>query len=369
MSRRRERTLATSSAGGATPLARPALALARWRRPLLLAGVLLLLAAVPFLDVQTPLFARSLARPGTLQLLALCLTFGAVALSYDLLFGFTGLLSFGHALYFAMGVYLTDIAISRWHWGLGPAILFTLVVALLVALGVGSVSLRVSGIAFAMVTLAFAQAGSILAHNNPRGLTGGEEGLGLDASRLPDLLVGVVNTRNLYWIALAYLIVTVLVSWWLVGSRPGRVWQAIRENERRVEVMGLRPFGYKLLAFAVGSELAALGGVVYLLAVGGATPGVTTGDLSLALLIMVVLGGAGTLWGAVAGGAVYEYLDQRLVDLSSSGAIASLPPVLRAPLSEPLFILGALFVVIVFFFPGGIAGAVGRVRLPRKAVE
>jgi branched-chain amino acid transport system permease protein len=358
-----------SATAGATPLSRPALAFARWRRPALLVLLLALFAAAPFLDVQTPLFARSLARPGTLQLLGICLTFGGIALSYDLLFGFTGLLSFGHALYFAIGVYITDIAVTRWHWGLGPAIGLALVLALVVALLVGSVALRVSGIAFAMVTLAFAQAGSILAHNNPHGLTGGEEGLGLDASRLPDLLVGVVNTRNLYWIALAYLLGTVLLSWWLVNSRPGRVWQAIRENERRVEVMGLRPFGYKLFAFAVGSVLATLGGVVYLLLVGGATPLVTTGDLSLALLIMVVLGGAGTLWGAVAGGVLYEYLDQRLVDLSSSGAIASLPPVIRAPLSEPLFILGALFVILVFFVPGGIAGAVSRVRLPRKAVE
>lgn len=355
----------------AAPTARAAsrrLALARRPAPVLLSLAVILAVAIPFLDVETPLFARSLARPGTLQLLGICLTFGAVALSYDLLFGFTGLLSFGHALYFAIGVYLTDIAITRWHWGLGPAVLLTLVCALVVALVVGSVSLRVSGIAFAMVTLAFAQAGSILAHKNPGGLTGGEEGLGLDATHLPDLLIGVVNTRNLYWLALAYLLLTALVSWWLVNSRPGRVWQAIRENERRVEVMGLRPFGYKLIAFTTGSVLAALGGVVYLLLVGGATPGVTTGDLSLALLIMVVLGGAGTLWGAVAGGILYEYLDQRLVDLSSSGAIASLPPVLRVPLGEPLFILGALFVLLVFFFPGGIAGAFRRVRLPRRSV-
>ncbi len=337
-------------------------ALARWRKPALLAALLLLFVVVPFLDIQTPLFARSLARPGTLQLLGICLTFGALALSYDLLFGFTGLLSFGHALYFAMGVYGTDIAVTRWHWGLGAAVLVTLLASLVVAMVVGSVSLRVSGIAFAMVTLAFAQAGSILAHKNPGGLTGGEEGLGLDASHLPDLLVGVINTKNLYWIALAYLVLTVAVSWWLVNSRPGRVWQAIRENERRVEVMGIRPFGYKLLAFVTGSLLATLGGVVYLLLVGGATPGVTTGDLSLALLIMVVLGGAGTLGGAVAGGILYQYLDQRLVDLSSSGTISSLPPVIRAPLSEPLFILGALFVALVFFFPGGIAGAVSRLR-------
>ena len=328
------------------------------------AGALVVLAvAIPFIDVQVPvLFAHELDRPGTLQVLGICLTFGAIALSYDLLFGFTGLLSFGHALYFAMGVYLADIALTRWHWALLPALAVTLLASLVVAVVLGTVSLRVSGIAFAMVTLAFAQAGAILADKNPGGVTGGEEGLGLDVSHLPDALVGVINTRNLYWIALAYLLLTVAVSWWLTSSRPGRVWQAIRENERRVEVMGLRPFGYKLFAFVVGSVLATLGGIVYLLLVGGATPGVTSGNLSLALLIMVVLGGAGTLWGAVAGGILYEFLDQRLVALAGSDAVASLPAWARAALGEPLFILGALFIVLVFFFPGGLAGARGRLR-------
>ena len=334
----------------------------------ILSALLLVLAAAPFLDVEIPgLFARSLARPGTLQLLALCMTFGAVALSYDLLFGITGLLSFGHALWFGMGVYLTDIALTRWHWGLGAAVLFALGAALVAALALGAVALRVTGIAFAMVTLAFAQAGSILVHKNPGGITGGEEGLGLDVSHLPDLLIGVINTRNLYWIALAYLLLAAAVSWWLVGSRPGRVWQAVRENERRVEVMGLRPYTFKLFVFAVSALLAALGGAVYMLLVGGASPGVTTGSLSLALLVMVVLGGAGTLWGAIVGGALYQYLDQRLLALASSDAVTGLPAWLRAPLGEPLFILGALFIALVLFFPGGIAGAVTRVRLPRRA--
>lgn len=333
----------------------------------LAAALVALAAAVPFLDVQVPiLFAHELDRPGTLQLLGICLTFGAIALSYDLLFGYTGLLSFGHALYFALGVYGADIALTRWHWALLPAVGVTLAASLVLAAALGSVSLRVGGIAFAMVTLAFAQAGSILASKNPGGITGGEEGLGLDVSHLPDTLVGVVNTRNLYWLALGYLLLTALISWWLTSSRPGRVWQAIRENERRVEVMGLRPFGYKLMAFVTGSVLATLGGIVYLLLVGGATPGVTSGNLSLTLLIMVVLGGAGTLWGAIAGGILYEFLDQRLVALAGSDAVAGLPGWLRAALGEPLFILGALFIVLVFFFPGGLAGVARRLRTARR---
>jgi branched-chain amino acid transport system permease protein len=319
-------------------------------------AVLVVLALLPFLEVPVPgLFNVPLNRPGSMQLLALCLTFAGAALSYNLLFGYTGLLSFGHALYFSTGVYVTCIAMTRWHWSFIAALALTALVGILLPLALGAIALRVSGIAFAMVTLAFAQAGSILVYKNPGQLTGGEEGLGLDVSKLPDGLVGIVNTANLYWIALAYAVITFALCWWAVGSRPGRVWQAIRENEKRVEVMGLRPYTFKLLAFTAGGFLATVGGVVYLLLIGGATPGVTTAGFSLTLLLMVVLGGAGTLWGPAIGGFLYEYLDFRLTKLSSSGAVDALPGFLRAPLSEPLFILGALFIVLVLFFPGGLA--------------
>jgi branched-chain amino acid transport system permease protein len=327
-------------------------------------AVFAVLAAIPFADIEIPgLFSGLLSQPGTLQLLALCATFAGVALSYNLLFGYTGLLSFGHALYFSVGIYLTDILLTRYHWALLPALAATFAAGIVLPLILGAISLRVGGIAFAMVTLAFAQAGSILVYANPGRLTGGEEGLGMDVTNIPDFLIGVINTQHLYWIALAYLLVTFLVCWWAVNSRPGRVWQAIRENERRVEVMGLNPFVFKLLAFALSGFLATIGGIVYLLLLGGATPGVTTANLSLALLLMVVLGGASSLWGPALGGALYEYLDFRLLKLSSSNEIHGLPGWLRAPLSEPLFILGVLFILLVFFFPGGIAGIASRVRL------
>ena len=333
------------------------------RRWLPVAGVVLVLAALPFVELPVPgVFSGPINRPGTMQLLALCLTFAGVAASYNLVFGYTGLLSFGHALYFATGVYATDIAMTRWHWAPAAAIGLALVLGAILPLLLGAVALRVGGIAFAMVTLAFAQAGSILVYKNPGRLTGGEEGLGLDVSRLPDFLVGVRNTPNLYWIALAYLLLVIAVSWWAVNSRPGRVWQAVRENERRVEVMGLRPYAFKLMAFTLSGFLTTLGGVVYLLLVGGGSPGVTTTNLSLALLLMVVLGGVGTLWGPALGGFLYEYLDYRLVKLSGSDQIAALPGVLKAPLSEPLFILGVLFILLVFFFPGGLAGMARRLR-------
>lgn len=335
----------------------------RMRRRGGLLVLLIVLAAIPLTPARIPgLLPTTLNAPGSLQLLALCLVFGGVALSYDLLYGYTGLLSFGHALFFATGAYAANIALSRWQWSLLPALALTAVVSLALPLALGAVALRVKGIAFAMVTLAFAQAGSILAFSNPGRLTGGEEGLGLVVDRLPAQLIGVANTRYLYWIALAYLVFTCLVSGWAVTSRPGRIWPAIRENEVRVEILGVRTYAYKLLSFVIGSFLAAMGGTVYMFLAGGTSPGITTANLSLALLVMVVLGGAGSLWGAVVGGALYEFLDLRLVAFAGSSGIRALPGWLRVPLGEPLFILGTLFILLVMFFPGGIAAIPGRFR-------
>jgi branched-chain amino acid transport system permease protein len=335
-------------------------------RPFLLPTALLLaFAIVPKLSLDLPiLFGGPLNSPGTLGLLALCLVFAGVALTYDLLFGFTGLLSFGHALYFAIGVYLTTIALTKWEWGLAPTLLVVVGVGIIVPLVLGAISLRVSGIAFAMVTLAFAQAGTVLVQKNPNGLTGGEEGLGLNFEAIPDAFVGVLNTKHLYWLALGYAAVVFLVVRWAVNSSPGHVWQAIRENERRVEVIGLRPLWFKLLVFVLASFLATMGGVIWLIVLGtGASPQVTTASFTLTFLVMVVIGGAGTRYGALLGGFLYTLADQRLGALAGSSTIDDLPSVLSTPLSEPLFILGTLFILLVFFVPGGLASLGHRRRV------
>jgi branched-chain amino acid transport system permease protein len=335
------------------------------RRIALPVVLLAALALVPKLTLDIPyVFKSSINTPGTLQLLALCLLFGGLAMTYDLLFGFTGLLSFGHALYFAVGVYLVAIALTKWHWTFAEGLAFTALVGIVLPLVLGAVSLRVGGIAFAMVTLAFAQAGSILAFKNPHGWTGGEEGLGTDYTKLPAGLVGIFNTKNLYWVALGYVAVVFAIVRWAVGSSPGHVWQAIRENELRVEVLGLRPYRYKLMSFVLASFLATAGGVVYVLLLGGATPDVTSANFTLTLLVMVVIGGTGTRWGALLGGVLYTWANQRLGDASSSHAVSSLPRVLRTPLEQPTFVLGVLFILVVFFVPGGLA-RIGRVGRPR----
>jgi branched-chain amino acid transport system permease protein len=327
------------------------------------AAVLAALLAAPYSALPLPgLLDGPIGSAGSLQLLALCLTFGALATGYDLLLGRTGLLSFGHALYFAAGSYATNTLMIEAGAGFAVSAVLGVLSGIALAALLGSVALRVSGIAFSMVTLAFAQAGSILVERDPGGVTGGEEGLAIPADKLPGSLAGIENTVNLYWSALAYLVLTLAVVHWAVRSPTGRVWEGIKENERRVEVLGLRPYGFKLTAFVLAGALAAVGGIVHLLLTGGATPQTTTSDFTLSLLVMVVLGGSGSRWGPLVGGVLYTWADHRLGDLAGSGAVAGLPSVLRVPLSQPLFLLGTLFVVVVYVLPGGVVHLPERLR-------
>lgn len=332
---------------------------------LVAAVVVAVFALVPFVSLTVPWVLPGTVdvvnSTGTLEVLALGFIFGVVALGYDILFGFTGLLSFGQALYFAFGAYGLDITLSVWNWPLVPALLATLAAGLVLALVLGSISLRGRGITFAMVTLAFAQAFYYLVQDNPHGLTGGASGLVMSTSRIPGALVGVVATRNLYWLALAFLVVVYLVVSVATRSPAGKVWLAIRENERRAEVLGFQPFGYKLKSFTLSSLIAVAGGMAYLLLVGTASPdSVAATTVTVSVLVMVVLGGAGTRWGAVAGAMVYVYLQQLLLKIAAQPSFASLPAPLRVPLSQPDFLLGLIFVLFILFAPGGLSGLAYR---------
>jgi len=338
-------------------------------------AVLAVLLSLPYSTLSIPgVFDGAVNTPGSLQLLALCLLFAGLAVGYDLLFGRLGLMSFGHALYVAIGEYSAELAMKDMHLPLAAAAVLAIAIGAAVSTLLGAVSLKGVGklgtenlgtVGFAMVTLAFAQAGSILVGRDPK-TTGGEEGLPLSTEKVPAAFVGVVNTVNLYWLALAYLVVVCGVVWWLTGSRIGRVWQAIRDNERRAEVLGLNPFRYQLGAFVLAGTLGAAGGVVHLLVTAGATPETTTTDFTLALLVMVVLGGSGTRWGPVLGGVLYTLLDHRLGAVATSDSVAGLPAVLRIPLSQPLVLLGVLFVLVVYAVPGGLAALPNRVRRVRR---
>ncbi|MGA7271884.1 MAG: branched-chain amino acid ABC transporter permease [Acidimicrobiia bacterium] len=322
-----------------------------------------LAAFAPLLPFGIPwVFNGSISSPGTLQVLASALVLAGLAMSYDLLFGYTGLLSFGHALPFALGAYGTNLLMLHAGMNYGLAGLVTLIGVVAVSAVLGSVALRTTGVAFAMVTLAFAEAFSLLVVTDPLRFSGGEEGLALVSDRVPDLFRGVVNTRNIYWLALAFALFVFVATRRVVTSRAGRVFEAIRENEPRVEMLGLTPFRFKLSSFMISSGLAALGGSIYLLVVRGANVSITTAQFTLAILVMVVLGGAGKLWGAALGGFVYGILDLRLSAVATSETIKGLPGWLSGPLSEPLFVLGVIFVLLVLFAPGGLSslGSTGR---------
>lgn len=325
--------------------------------------VVAVLAALPFVGVPIPgVLPGEISSPGSLQVLAIGLVFAGIAVSYDIVFGFTGLLSFGHALFVALGAYGTNLLMESTGLPYAVAVPLTVVLVAVIAALLGGVALRVGGVAFAMVTLAYAEVFSILLLADPLRISGGEEGLALVSDGVPDLLRGVVNIRNRYWLALVFLVVAYVIARMVTASRAGRVWEAIRENEDRVELLGLKPLPFKLVSFVIGASLATLGGGVYLLLVRGANPSLASADFTLALLVMVVLGGAGRLWGAAIGGMLYGLLTLRLSALGTSGVLDGLPDPIEGVLSEPLFVLGTLFVLLMLFAPGGMAGISDRLR-------
>lgn len=329
----------------------------RWKysRPLL---ALLLI----FLAIAPAISGNPLSKPGLQQTLAVAFIYGGLALTYDLLFGFTGLLSFGHSIYFGSGIYITCILINHsvvpWYLAMLIAVIITGLLATLV----GMASLRTEGITFAMVTLAFGEAGHVIINRNFFGLTGGENGIPLDATKVPQFWIGVVNTKYLYWTSLLALIIVYAIIWWITESSAGRVFAALRDNELRVQVLGLNTQRFKLLSFVIAGLLASFLGVVMLLAAGSAAPRFADANLTIALLLMVILGGAVTRWGAVIGGILYSYLTTRMQDLTQQEFFTKLPKFIGGPISEPALTLGVLFILVVMFAPGGLSGAYYKLR-------
>lgn len=328
---------------------------------LILVGVGLL-TAFPLLDAEVPVVLPGpMSSPGSLQVLAVALIFAGVAVSFDIVFGYAGLLSFGHAVFFGLGLYGTNLLMIA-GTPFAAATTIMAVICTTASLVIGAIALRLRGIAFAMVTLAFVEVLWVILTVDPFHITGGDEGLALATSGVPEILRGVRNTSNLYWLALVYLIVVYVIAKRVTTSSAGLVWEAIRENEHRVEMLGFRAYPAKLLAFTIGGAIAGLGGSLYLLVSRGANPASASIDFSLALLLMVILGGSGRLWGAAIGGAIYGILTLRLPALSTSGVLDGLPETLRRVISEPLFVLGVIFILVILLLPTGIAGGIDRAR-------
>ena len=308
-----------------------------WLGPL----VLLLLVLFPFLlailtgepvGSGTPKFWQGL--------LAQVFILGVYAMSYDLLMGYTGILSFGHAMFFGTGAYVTGILLTHAGWSLWQVTLAVLVVAIVQGLVIGVLSLRVRGVYLAMVTLAFAQMFFILAEATDfRDLTGAEDGL--HGIPIPAWMSPTDERLRFYFIALAFCVVMYLIARRVVESPTGRVMVAIRENEARAQMIGYNTFVYKLIAVTLSGTLAALAGLMNALWNVNANPALLSVTTTINALLMVIIGGVGTLVGPLLGAGVLQLLGYWLN--STFGP--------RWPL-----IFGIVYILIVLFFPYGLVG-------------
>ncbi len=282
------------------------------------------------------------------RLISQVLVFVAFALSYDLLFGFTGIFSFGHALFFGVGAYSVALCSLNLGWPMWAGAVLGVVVCGLLGIFTGFVSLRVQGVFFAMVTLAMATTAFSLS-GRLVDITKGDEGLSL--IQAPDAPDGT----TVYYLALALAVVAYFGLSRLINSPLGRVLVAVRENERRAEMVGYNVLRYKLVALAFSSVIAGLAGMVFAFRNGIVNPGLLSTDISLLPLLMVILGGAGTLYGAVLGAVVIECLN---FILSSSEFVNNVKnwAVVGPILEHWLLLLGLIYVLIVLFLPFGVVG-------------
>ncbi|CAN5181351.1 branched-chain amino acid ABC transporter permease [soil metagenome] len=340
----------------------------RWLA-LVLAAILLALAFTPFLF------------PGTkaLNVAAKIIVFIVLVASFDLLLGYTGIVSFAHTMFFGIGAYGVAIASTRIGptWGaMALGIVAALVFSLLLSLLIGLFSLRVKAIFFAMITLAVASAFSSLA-SQLSDFTGGEDGLTFKVpaalspgtSYLDDPFLGAsIDGRFLtYYLLFFAALALVLVMLRIVNSPFGRVLQAIRENDFRAEAIGYRTVVYRTLSNVLSALFATLAGSLLALWLRYNGPDTTLSfEIMLDVLLIVVIGGMGTVYGAVIGSVLLVLAQNYLQDLMKLGASAVQGIPVLSQLVSPdrwLLWLGILFVLSVYHFPTGV---VGRLRAMRR---
>jgi branched-chain amino acid transport system permease protein len=307
--------------------------------------------------------------------------FATLVASYDLLIGYTGIVSFGHAMFFGLGAYAVALALTRFgaptYGHLVAGLLVGMALSAALSVVIAAFSLRVKAIFFAMITLAFAEFAVILAVQWSE-LTGGEDGL---SPRLPGVFavsfdggrfVGVPLTGRLvtYYLILAVCLGCFLAMLRFVHSPLGRTLQAIRDNALRAEALGVRTFACQLVASSFGSVVATVVGAGYAIWVRYVNPESTLGvPIMLDVLLMVIIGGIGTLYGGVVGAAFLVTARQLLPYLSRVGTALFPGSALAQTLTERwLLYFGVLFILVVFFFPKGVLGTL-REAFARKPSE
>ena len=291
-------------------------------------------AILPFVGVY-PIFAMKI------------MCYALFACAFNLLLGFTGLLSFGHAAFLGSAAYAAGHALKVWGVPTEIGLLFGVAVAALLGLAMGALAIRRSGIYFTMITLALAQ--MVFFFFLQAKFTGGEDGL---QSVPRGTLLGIIDLSkdlNLYYLVMGVFIIGYFIIWRTVHSPFGQVLKAIRENEPRAVSLGYRTDRYKLVAFVLSASLAGLAGGTKALVFQLASLTDVTWQMSGEVVLMTLLGGMGTLFGPVVGAGL-------VVTLESYLASTSLPvPV----------VIGCIFVVCVLVFRRGIVGEL-LARLPKR---
>ena len=301
----------------------------RKRSPLVfIAYALLILVAlaVPFIGLYPVLFMKILC-------------FAIFACAFNLLFGYTGLLSFGHAAFFGSAAYATGWIVRAMNLSPELGILFGVATAALLGLVVGAIAIRRQGIYFAMITLALAQMVYFACLQAP--FTHGEDGLqGVPRGRLFGIL-SLESDVTMYYFVLAVFVAVFVFIRRVVHSPYGQVLKAIRENEPRAISLGYTVDRYKLLAFVLSTSLAGLAGSLKTLVLGFATLSDAHWTTSGEVILMTLLGGLGTFFGPVLGGGIVIFLQDSLADRAGSWVTV---------------IIGVIFVACVLLFRRGIVG-------------
>jgi len=328
--------------------------------------VLFALACAPFLF------------PGakSLGVAAKMLVFILLVASYDLLLGYTGIVSFAHTMFFGIGAYGVAIATTRLGEGFTPLLIgvaAALLLSLLLSLVIGLFSLRVKAIFYAMITLAVAAAFQTLASQLST-FTGGEDGLSfktlafLSPSFEPfdDEILGVMVDGKIftYYLLFVAVLLLFLLLLRLVNSPFGRVLQAIRENDFRAEAVGYRTVVYRTASNVLSALFATLAGALLALWLRYTGPDTTLSyEVMLDILLIVVIGGMGTMYGAVIGAVLFMLAQNYLQDLLKLGAGAfDGVPVLSQLVSPDRWLLwlGVVFVWSLYYFPAGVGGRLRR---------
>jgi branched-chain amino acid transport system permease protein len=325
-----------------------------WPHVVAVGGALALAAAVPFW------FSPFWVTVG----IDVCV-FAILGASYNLLLGRIGLFSLGHALLFGVAAYVVANLTARSGVSLLPAAVVGVVASTALAAVTGLVAAGARGIYFAMMTLAFAQVGFVLAETDAAGFSGGEDGLAM--SGIPELININVRQDALYWLALAALVLVLAAVAMIRTSAAGRIWNAVRENDVRAAALGIDVRRQRVIAYSVAGAMAGVAGVIFALSVQTVTPSTVSVSVTVQALLITVIGGTGTFWGPVVGALFVRTSAPLLDELAETGFVQDMSAPLERAVTSHALILGTLYILFVLFFPAGVVGAASGARRGQAA--